>query len=292
MSWQILLGLSIISGYFIQPFLNKRVADLPSLSISLLWQYLFSAVFASALALIFYHNFLNDKRFFAVIVIGIMNALGCYCYWRAIAISLSKTSVFTWADDLIGMSLGYIILKEANFLNVWLEIGIIICLTAVFVFLYDKWHNRKDNSRRGSIGIWIAIYSIVWGVAIFSMRYLAIDGMSPLSFTPAWYLGSLIGALTVFIITSGYKEKALRFHQIKKIIPLSAIIMISLMLAYGVRMLAPLIITQPVYQISEMIFPTIIGLWIFKEIKELNFISKVAIAAGLIGGLIILFSYR
>lgn len=53
MSWQILLGLSIISAYFIQPFLNKRVANLPSPSIGLFWQYLFSAVFAAALALIF-----------------------------------------------------------------------------------------------------------------------------------------------------------------------------------------------------------------------------------------------
>lgn len=224
--------------------------------------------------------------------IGIMNAFGCYCYWRAIAISLSKTSVFTWADDLIGMSLAYIILKETNFLNTRLVIGIIICLLAISIFFYDKWRSKKQNDSHGkNIEIWVAMYSVIWGFAVFSSRYFGVSGMSPLSFTPAWYLGSLIGALAIFMLSGYKKERALNSYQIKKIIPLSAIIMTSLMLSYGMRILAPLTVTQPILQVSEMIFPTIIGLWIFKEIKKLNFINKIAIVIGLIGGSVILFSY-
>ena len=63
------------------------------------------------------------------------------------------------------------------------------------------------------------------------------------------------------------------------------------MSAYWAKMLAPITVVQPIFQVSEMIFPTLIGLWIFKEAKELNAWSRMAIVLGLAGGVTIALSF-
>ena len=55
--------------------------------------------------------------------------------------------------------------------------------------------------------------------------------------------------------------------------------------------LAPIVVTTPVFQVSEMIFPTLIGLYIYNEKKNFNWLGWVAMGLGLVGGLIIAFSF-
>jgi len=290
MVWQIPLILSITFGYITQPFLIKKVAQLSSRARNLVWQYFFSALLATTTALICGASF-GNKQFFVVGIIGAANAFGCYCHWRAVAISLSKTSLFTQADDLTALALGYIILREGKFLNPLLSIGIIFCLGAAFILSYAKSHSRQGD-KHYNIFIWIAAYSIIWGIAMFSMRYFALGGMSILSFMAAWYEGSFCGACLVFMLSSK-KEKGepLTWQQIPRVIPLAVNIWITLMIVYWVRMLAPITVAQPIWQVSEMILPTIVGLWIFKEFKELHNIERMAMVVGVTGGLIIMFSY-
>lgn len=290
MHWQIPLILSIIVSYFLMPYLIKKIAGLPSRSRNLAWQYFFTASFATIIALVGGAKFFTTA-FFWVMIVGAFNAFGCYCQWRAVDINLSKTSLFTQADDFIALLLGYLILHEASFLNPLLGLGIIFCLGSAFIFVYNKWRNKQDSI--GEIAKWVAYYSIIWGIAKFSMRYFALNDMQLLSYVAAWYEGSLLGACTVFAL-SGRKEKgdSLRPRQIIRIIPLSLAIMTALMLAYWTFSLAPIIVVQPIKQVSEMIFPTIVGLWIFKEIKQLNKLTRIAMVVGLVGGIIIMFSFR
>lgn len=291
MHWQIPLILSIIVSYFLMPYLIKKIAGLPSRSRNLAWQYFFAASFATIIALVGGAKLFNNVAFLLVMAIGAFNAFGCYCHWRAIDISLSKTSLFTQADDFIALLLGYLILHEANFLNPLLGVGVIFCLGSVFIFVYNKWRNKQDSI--GKIVKWVAYYSIIWGIAIFSKRYFALNGMQLLSYVAAWYEGSLLGACTVFALSSR-KEKGdfLGLQQIIRIIPLSLSIMTAQMLTYWMFSLAPITIVQPIRQVAEIIFPTIVGLWIFREIKQLNKLTRLGMIIGLMGGIIIMFSFR
>ena len=297
MYWQIPVMCRIIFGYMIAPALIKKIATAPSRTRALVWQYFFSAILALTVALIADANLL-EKRMAAVAIIGAFNAFACYCHWRAVDISLSRTSLFTQADDLICLALGYIILGEGKFLSAWLGIGLILSLVSVFMFTFAKTRAPKANNakrherKKWTIGVWVMLYSIIWGVAIFSMRYFSLAGMSLPSYIAAWYSGSYIGALMVFLL-GGKKEAGapLKKAQILRVAPLSLVIWLSLMSAYWAKMLAPITVVQPIFQVSEMIFPTLIGLWIFKEAKELNAWSRMAIVLGLAGGVTIALSF-
>ena len=289
MYWQIPLILAIIIGHLIVPFLIKRITQLPSRTRNLVWQYFFCALFATIIAFITGTKFF-DKQFLIIAIIGIFNAFGCYCQWRAIDLSLSKTSLFTQADDLIAIALGYIILHEASFLNPMLGLGVITCISSAVIFACNEWYAKIHTYSH--ILKWVAGYSIIWGIACFSMRYFSLKDMPILSYIAAWYQGSLCGALLILIFSSR-KEKGetLTFQKVIRVIPLATTIWICLTLTYWVFILAPITVAQPIFQVSEMIFPTIIGLWIFKEIKELNRLTQIAMIIGLAGGIIIMFSY-
>jgi hypothetical protein len=289
MPWQVAILISIMVGYILQPILNKKVSGLSSRTRNLLWVYFFAAVLATLIALLFGGKF-GGTSFYLVFIVGIANAIGCYCYWRAIDINLSKTSLLNQMDDIIAMALGYIILSEGQFLNYALIFGIILSMIAVFVFSYAR---SAKTTKGGNIIVWIAIHSLISGIACFSMRYFHLTGVSILSFVAAWYEGSFLGAYLVFIL-SGKKERGkeqLSFKKILKLVPLSAVFLSSLLIAYWIRTLTPIIISQPIWQVSEIIFPTIIGLWIFKEIKGLSFAEKVAMLAAATGGVIIMISF-
>ena len=292
MHWLIPIILTCLVGYILQPILSKKIADLKSRTRNLCWQYFFAAIFANGIALIGGFNYLEDPRVIAIVVIGIFNAFGCYCYWRAIAVSLSKTSLFTQADDLSAMALGFLILGEKQFLSSRLGIGITFAMVAVFLFAIA---NRQVNGafpKKKGLAIWIALYSFIWGAAIFSMRYFALGGMPLLNYVAGWYSGALIGALIVFFLAGKTEAgQPLAMKDALRILPLSLTICASLMLGYWARTLAPLIVSQPIFQAAEMILPTAIGLWVFKEIKELNLLSRIAIAVGLAGGITIALSF-
>jgi len=101
--WVVPLVLLMVVSYIIYPWLIKRVADSPSRPRSLIVFYFVNTILAAIFAYISGASFNTTALW--VVVMGIANAFACYCHWRAIAISLSKTSIFTQLDDLtaIGM---------------------------------------------------------------------------------------------------------------------------------------------------------------------------------------------
>lgn len=294
MYWQIPVLCRIIIGYLVQPMLIKRIATKPSRTRSLVWQYFFAASFAMITALIFGAE-LRDGRLLLVAVIGMFNAFACYCHWRAVDISLSRTSLFTQADDLICLALGYVVLGEGKFVGPILAMGLALALGSVALFTYTNARSAqpKPEEKKGRIGFWVALYSVIWGVSIFSMSYFSLKGVSLPSYMAAFYGGSLVGAICVFLL-GGKKEAGVSLplaQIVRGVAPLSLCIWLSLMSSYWARMLAPITVVQPVFQVSEMIFPTLIGLWIFKEKRELSCRGWVAIALGLAGGITIALSF-
>ena len=297
MPWQVPIVLFVVFGYLVHPVLKKRISAAPSRTRNLVWQYFFAAVLAGSTAIIT-GTHLWDRRLLVIMVIGAFNAFACYCSWRAVAISLSKTSISTQWDDLITLGLGYLILNEGKLLSPILLVGVVLSVgSALFFALVRKAPPTGMSSpttapKRSWLGLWILLYSVIWGGAVFSMRYFALEGISVFSYVAAWYSGSFLGALVVFAV-AGKAEAgiSLKPKQIVRIIPLTLTIWLPLMAEYWGSTLAPITVYQPIYQVAEMVLPTVMGLWLFKEAKDLRLIDKFIFLAGMAGGFIIVLSY-
>lgn len=295
MYWQIPVLCHVILAYMIAPVLIKKIATAPSRTRSLMWQYIFSSFFALIVGLITDAQ-LFDQRLIIVVLLGFCNAFACYCHWRAVDISLSRTSLFSQADDLICLFLGYIVLHETRILNPILALGLFlscgsVCLFTIVHARSTAVQNLTDH-KRWRLGVWVGLYSVIWGVAIFSLRYFSLQNMRMSSYITAWYSGCLFGTFFVRWL-AGKKEagEPLKFSQIIGIIPLSLTICLALMSMYWSKTLAPITVAQPIFQVSEMIFPTLIGLWIFKEKKHLENLSLIAMILGLAGGMLLVLNF-
>lgn len=310
MSWQLAVLARIFTAHICTPVLMKKITGLPSRARRLSLQFMFCAIFSFAFAAM--SGGLAFNKYWLIIAgIGVVNCLAAYCQWRAVDINLSKTALFTQADDIITVSLGYIILGEAKYLNSTLAMGVALCFitsTAIVMSKYKTADKKGGNVNAKLIG-WIAVYSVIWGVAVFTMRYFALNGVSFSTFLTAWYSGSYIGSLLILFlpqlavkIATALKLKSAQNLDLavkkeigekltktgaKSVLVLSLAIWFSMFFGYHATKLAPLTVSQPIFLASEMILPALIGLWIFKELKELNMIERIAFPVGIIGGLII-----
>lgn len=99
--WQLIMLREILVRNIVFPYVNKKVADGHSRTKRFLLQYIFCAILAITLG-IYYHQIYFNITALIVFFIGVFNAIGAYCQWKAHAVSLSKTSLFTfWGTTLL-----------------------------------------------------------------------------------------------------------------------------------------------------------------------------------------------
>jgi hypothetical protein len=232
-------------------------------------QYFFTASLAIITAAIFDKLELN-WAVVIVAIIGAANAFACYCHWRAYDISMARTAVLSNLDDLLAIALGFAILGELRVLTPILTAGIVVSVISAMIFAKIK--HPKDGSSSHLIR-WVLVYSSIWGVAIFSMRFFSLQGLSMLTFVAAWYAGAWFGAIfTRFVIMRNSNEAGpplIRTQQIKVFL-LAVAIWTSLMLSYWIRGLVPITVIQPVQLVAEMSIPAIIALIFFGEIRKIS----------------------
>ncbi len=287
MPWQVIVFSRVVLGHIIGTALLKKL--LQSYKIDrkklLCWQFSFCLIFSIIYALIF--GFTFRPILWLIVGIGILNSFGAYCQWRAIDLSLSKTSLFTQADDLISLFLCYWLLDETRFLNIGLVSGLILCFGAATLLM-----SKESNVR---LIKFVGTYSVIWGVAGFLIRYFAISDIPFAEFLCSWYAGSLLGTLCIFFFS---KEIKLSFKLTKKEMRNVGIVAITgawggMVLVYWAAKLAPLTVYQPIFLVSEAVFPTLLGLYVFKEINTLlSKKEKTAFLLGLIGVVVIAFSHH
>lgn len=282
MSWQIVVLSRVIFGHVFGPIFLKKIADLPATKQRLCWQFgyclLFSIIYTS------FVGFQYHSALWIVVTIGFFNSFGAYCQWRAINISLSKTALFTQADDLIAILLGWYVLNEIKLLGNGLLIGVMVCFAAVsLIASYEKnWRLIK----------YVAAYSVIWGAAGFLFRYFAIKGIPFSSFLVSWYGGTLLGAICIYVLShERFPAIKLTKKEVTNVGLLAIVIWLSLFLSYWSAKLAPVTVYQPIFMITEAIFPALIGLYIFKEKGRLTSREKIAFLIGLTGVAIIALYY-
>ena len=236
-----------------------------------------------------------SKETLLIALLGFFNGFAAYCQWRAIHISLSKNSLFTFWDDIIGMTLSYSILGESGFINLRSGLGIGLSLAVVILFAIHGYNKAKKNGEEKvnlSFYGYVALYSIIWGVATFVMRYSGVHGKTGGRFIWSWYGGTLLAALVLLIFykdQSGGQQKAsaLTMRDLGVTFVLSACVTASLVFTYASYQQAPQVIVQPIFLVGEMTVPSMLGLYLFKEIKELDWWEKFLFFVGIIGGILV-----
>ena len=120
------------------------------------------------------------------------------------------------------------------------------------------------------------------------MRYFGVKNLPAATFLPCWYAGAMFAGLLIFCKEGNGEGIKPSFRQDYLIMPLfSVFVLAALALQYWAFELAPLIVVQPIFLVSEMILPALIGLYIFGEHKEFNAQEKFFFAMGIAGGILI-----
>lgn len=290
--WLLPVLLRELLGSVIGAILIKKVTDQRHRTTRFLWQYTFCNIIIWPICA-FWGQVAFDKIAMIIIVIGLFNSFAAYAHWYAQHISMSRASLYLIWDDVLAMILGYYILSEGEFLNNALSAGITLSLaSAVFFVMYGSKTTesaaKTPASKNAEVKflLCVLVFSVTWGIAVFSMKYFGIQNVHPLKYLWAWYSGSLLGALTLFLTDKEPKGK-MALKDLQQIFCLSACIVSSLGFAYWAYFVAPLIVMQPIFLVSEMIVPTLIGLYLFKEIKGLDANEKTLLFLGALGGFLI-----
>lgn len=207
-----------------------------------------------------------DRTFWIIAAIGFIQAFGTYCHWRAYDISMSKTSLYAWPDDVWAMLLAMAYLGETSVLNTPMVLGIGCSLGAMVAFMRSDAAKKRDagESKPLTLWLWILGYSGLWGGAFFSLKYFAVKEVPVLQFIQPWYMGAALAAL----IVSGIAVRGRLFRNIAALsassigisVALGCAILGSLVLTFSVLRLAPLVVAQPIFLVTEAVVPALISL--------------------------------
>lgn len=296
MTWYIPAILMILTAHVIFPWVGKHVVMKHSVQKRNLLNFSFCAI-AATLWAIWSGQLMFDKTTLLIFAVGIVNGWAAYCQWRAIRISLSRDSLFTFWDDVIAIALSWFILHEGKFVN-WLGgIGIVASFLAVVLFAIRDYQKRGGGENRlitKSFYFYVGFYSVVWGVAMFLMRVWGVNQVPIGSFVCFWYIGAWVGALSIFLYTKKSRqqdEPPFTRHDFGYVGLIGGLTLVSLALSYMAFERAPQTIVQPIFLVSEMALPTLIGLWVFGERKGLKLLDWFLIGLAIVGGILVAASY-
>jgi hypothetical protein len=294
MPWSVPVLLRIAAAYVVAPLFAKPLVDTyPQPSVVLLQ---FAGCWAVALPLaLALHQLHVDWR---IVAVGFSNGLAAYCYYKAIALSLSRTALFAFWDDLLAMGLSYGLLHEGQFLNARLLLGIGLSVGAVIGFTVHSTHAQPTSEpvpERTPLRLYLyaGAYSLLVGGGVFFMRYLGVQGTGLGMFLVNWY-GGVVAAALLLVLPSPHARAALtafsRGHLVR-LGGLSLVTLVALSAAFLAYRLAPQTIVQPLFLVGEMVAPALLGLYVFAEREALDRWEVLYFGLGLTGGLVVALSF-
>lgn len=304
MNWLIPVGIRIFLANIWTPIISKKLAMSKSRERAFVWQYFFCAAFSWITFLIFGRDFshllknvqivnLNVPAISIIIGIGLLNGLACYCCWRAQAISMSRSAVMAIPDDIVALTLIYLLTPhlELPFLTFGLIIGVVFCFVGGIIFGFQKTGLEYTGAK---IVGWVLGYTIIWGTAVFLMRVFAGGVQLPWhNFLLIWYNVSLVSALVIFYIAKlkGKLGPEMTFEERKNTLKLVFLIWLCLVLLYIALKFGPLTAIKPIFLFTGSAGPLLVGFFYFKEHMEIKPIEKLAFLLGGVGIIIIVLTF-
>jgi hypothetical protein len=293
MPWYVLVVLRIAAAYVVGPLLLKPLADQYPQRLLVLLQFAGCFVVALPVALALQQCHLDWR----IVAVGFGNGLAAYCYYKAIALSLSRTALFAFWDDLLAMGLSYGLLHEGQFLNARLLLGMGVSVGAVIGWTVHSASRQPAPAPAPArpprrLYLYAGGYSLLLGVGVFFMRYLGVQGTGLGTFLVNWY-GGIVGAALLLVLCSadaGTALPALFRRDLPRLAGLSLVALVALSAAYGAYRLAPQTVVQPLFLVGEMVAPAVLGLYVFAERAALDRWEYVYFGLGLAGGVLVALS--
>jgi hypothetical protein len=295
MPWYVPVVVRMVTGFVAVPILLKPLVDRYAQAPLLLVQ--FAGCFA--LALVLAAALGQASPDWTIVAVGGVNGLAAYCYRQAIAMSLSRTALFAFWDDLLAMGLSYGLLGEGQFLNLYIILGIVVSISAVILFtVHSSREGPADKDEENRIPMrlyWYAgAYSIILGVGVFFMRYLGLQGIGLGTFLVNWY-GGVVLAAAVLLLSTPAEERAeqamLPRGDWLRVVGLSGLVLGTMSAAFWAYRLAPQTVVQPLFLVGEMVGPALVGLYVFGERQVLERQEHLYFAVGLVGGVLVALSF-
>jgi hypothetical protein len=293
MPWYVPVLLRIGAAYIAGPLLLKPLVDRYAQATLLLLQFLGCLAVALPLAVVWHQHQLDWR----IVAVGFSNGLAAYCYYKAIALSLSRTALFAFWDDLLAMGLSYTLLHEGQFLNARLVLGIGVSLGAVLLFTVHSYSQQaqEPTTKRLPMRLYLyaGAYSVILGLGLFFIRYLGVQGTALGTFLVNWYGGIVMAAL-LLVLSGADPAQApftLPWRVLPRLVGLSLVALVAMSGAYGAYRLAPQTVVQPLFLVGEMIAPALIGLYVFGERQALDRQERLYFVLGLAGGLLVALSF-
>ncbi len=163
--WLLPVLLRLGVAYLVADPLAKFITGKPARSKSFVINYIFCLVCAVVLVLVLGDPF-YDQHLWLFLFFGVANGFAAYARWKAMDISLSKTSLFTMGDDIIAMGLSCIFLGETKLLKGWILLGIALSFSSLILLLVRNYRKKKMGEPATtplSFFGFLAVYSIIWG---------------------------------------------------------------------------------------------------------------------------------
>jgi hypothetical protein len=293
MLWYVPVILRIGAAYIAGPLLLKPLVDQYPQAKLLLIQ--FAVCFAVALpAAVAFNQSHLDWR---IVAVGFGNGLAAYCYYKAITISLSRTALFAFWDDLLAMGLSYGLLHEGQFLNARMVLGIGVSVGAVILFTVHGYRQQTQEEEPARLPkrlyVYAGTYSVLVGGGVFFMRYLGVQGTGLGTFLVNWYGGVVVAALLLVLTSTDPAQAPSRLPRraLPRLFGLSLVALVAMSAAYEAYRLAPQTVIQPLFLVGEMIAPALIGLYVFAERQALDRPECLYFALGLAGGFLVALSF-
>lgn len=290
--WLVPVALYIVAAYVGVRWLSKHLANMDDQTKRLTINYAFctgiGAVFALATGALAF-----NKAFLMIMIFGGgFNAIAIMSSWKASKVSLSKTSLLSFGDDLVAMLLAMLFLGDAKYLNTPSTVGMLLCVATGVLFWL---HSRNKGVENAAFYRNVLLYSGAWGLANFVIRLFALNKLPVGEFIFAWYLGSFVTMAVTLVIervrdgrsgaSTPRPSYALKDYAWVALLALS--IAGCLAIQYWALSLAPATAVLPLLLVAEAIVPTVVGLVIFKEAKTFDRAQWAFSALGVTGTILL-----
>src|SRR3989344_3075775 len=278
MDWRAFLVVLVIVN-IMTIILTKLIADsLENKTSGVFFQFLFSALLSLGYAA-FFDGLSFTLPLLLIALMGLVNSFGNYCFWKAMKLSMSKTSLFIPLIDVMAIILAIILLQEAKDLTWHIIFGAALCFVSIWLFRSS--HSRKEKANAEWLA-YMATCVIIAGIGTFLMKVFTFSSGTG-TFLVGWYGGSLVGASLLSlakkekIVLLSAKHFALIFFLSLSIVGFLG----TLFYVFGHG--GPMAIVLPIKSITGTIFPVLIGWVFFSEYKQLRRREYLAFAVGILG---------
>lgn len=267
---------AILAYYF-----NKRLLSTEP-AIKVIGFSFFGCVIFSLVAILFAgHSF---TFYHSVFIVGLINSYGAFFSAKAIKINLAQSMIFLPLTGFVGVLLAVLFLGEGSFLNPFKLSGFLSVLGVVgsfFAMLFFINGAGVARQMRKKWALFIAGQTLISGVAIFFIKYVAVQDIAITSYLVSWYAGAWLGSLTVLVFgpktVLGVERKNYFLYFF-----LSLSTWLSMGSYFLVLRKAPASFVFPIQYFLVVFGSLLVGLFVFHERKSFCWKDWAGMAIGLV----------